>query len=120
MWHRSLTSRLPARPPACPPGAAPALPFVQPFYDAMHRALKPGGVVCTQAESQWYHLEIIKSLAAMCRSVFVGGTVQYGFTTIPTYPRYEAAAAARPGPGPQPQRSRGGAGRAGNAGACLA
>lgn len=34
-----------------------------------------------------YHLEIIKSLAAMCSEVFVGGGVQYGFTTIPTYPR---------------------------------
>lgn len=60
---------------------------LQPFYDAMYRALKPGGVVCTQAESQWYHLDIIKSLAAMCHSVFQGGSVQYGFTTIPTYPR---------------------------------
>jgi spermidine synthase len=46
----------------------------------------PGGIVCTQAESQWYHMEIIKSLAAMCKKVFVGGTVQYGYTTIPTYP----------------------------------
>ena len=53
----------------------------------MHRALKPGGVVCTQGESQWYHLEIIKSLAAMCKQVFTGGSVQYAYTTIPTYPR---------------------------------
>jgi spermidine synthase len=52
----------------------------------MHRALKPGGCVCTQAESLWYHIEIIKSLAAMCKEVFVGGSVQYAFTTIPTYP----------------------------------
>ncbi len=34
-----------------------------------------------------YHLEIIKSLAAMCSEVFQGGAVQYAFTTIPTYPR---------------------------------
>lgn len=68
-----------------PVGPAEVL-YQKPFYDAMYRALKPGGVVCTQAESQWYHLDIIKSLAAMCHSVFQGGSVQYGFTTIPTYP----------------------------------
>lgn len=68
-----------------PVGPAEVL-FQEPFFQFMHRALAPGGIVCTQAESQWYHLEIIKSLAAMCKKVFVGGTVQYGFTTIPTYP----------------------------------
>lgn len=59
---------------------------MQPFFEAMHRALKPGGIVCTQGESLWFHLDIIKGLAAMCHEVFVGGTVQYAFTTIPTYP----------------------------------
>jgi spermidine synthase len=68
-----------------PVGPAEVL-FQRPFFEYMHRALKPGGVVCTQAESLWYHIEIIKSLAAMCKDVFVGGTVQYAFTTIPTYP----------------------------------
>ncbi|EFN53284.1 hypothetical protein CHLNCDRAFT_26108 [Chlorella variabilis] len=68
-----------------PVGPAEVL-FQKPFFDAMHRALKPGGIVCTQAESLWYHLEIIKSLAAMCAEVFQGGAVQYAFTTIPTYP----------------------------------
>ncbi|KAL6766345.1 SPD1 [Auxenochlorella protothecoides x Auxenochlorella symbiontica] len=68
-----------------PVGPAEVL-FQQPFFEAMHRALKPGGVVCTQGESLWYHLDIIKGLAAMCHTVFVGGTVQYAFTTIPTYP----------------------------------
>ena len=41
-----------------------------------------------QGESLWLHLDIIKSLAAMCHEVFVGGTVQYAYTTIPTYPRW--------------------------------
>jgi spermidine synthase len=68
-----------------PVGPAEVL-FQQPFFEYMHRALKPGGCVCTQAESLWYHLDIIKSLAAMCKSVFVGGSLQYAFTTIPTYP----------------------------------
>ncbi|KAL4459059.1 hypothetical protein ABPG75_013924 [Micractinium tetrahymenae] len=68
-----------------PVGPAEVL-FQKPFFEAMHRALAPGGIVCTQAESLWYHLEIIKSLAAMCSEVFQGGAVQYAFTTIPTYP----------------------------------
>ena len=72
----------------------PALPCppLQPFFEAMHLALAPGGIVCTQAESLWYHLGIIKSLAAMCAEVFAGGAVQYAFTTIPTYPRWELPA----------------------------
>lgn len=71
-----------------PVGPAEVL-FQRPFFEAMYRALAPGGIVCTQAESLWYHLDIIKSLAAMCNDVFEvgkGGTVQYAFTTIPTYP----------------------------------
>jgi spermidine synthase len=41
----------------------------------------------SQAESLWLHLDIIKALAAMCHEVFAGGSVNYAFTTIPTYPR---------------------------------
>ena len=40
-----------------------------------------------QGESLWLHLPIIKELAAMCHEVFVGGSVTYAYTTIPTYPR---------------------------------
>mmetsp|Transcript_10139 Transcript_10139/g.30396 ORF Transcript_10139/g.30396 Transcript_10139/m.30396 type:complete len:315 (-) Transcript_10139:226-1170(-) len=68
-----------------PVGPAEVL-FEEPFFRAMHRALKPGGVVCTQAESLWLHLPIIKELASMCHRVFEGGSVQYAYTTIPTYP----------------------------------
>ena len=35
----------------------------------------------------WLHMDIIKELARMCHEVFTNGTVQYAFTTIPTYPR---------------------------------
>jgi spermidine synthase len=45
------------------------------------------GLVCAQAESLWLHLPIIKELASMCHEVFQGGSVQYAYTTIPTYPR---------------------------------
>ena len=77
---------------------APLTPFrtkhsyicVQPFFEALHRAVRPGGIVCTQAESLWLHLDIIKALAGMCRDVFVGGSISYAFTTIPTYPRWDS------------------------------
>lgn len=68
-----------------PVGPAEAL-FQAPFFKLMHLALKPGGVLSTQAESLWLHMDIIESLAKMCKEVFVGGTANYAFTTIPTYP----------------------------------
>ena len=68
-----------------PVGPAEVL-FQRPFFESMHRALKPGGVVSTQGESLWLHLELITEVAKMCKDVFVGGTVNYAYTTIPTYP----------------------------------
>ncbi|CAG9464283.1 unnamed protein product [Pedinophyceae sp. YPF-701] len=68
-----------------PVGPAEVL-YEKPFYESMYRALAPGGVVCTQAESLWLHMGIIKALASMCAEVYKGGAVSYGFTTIPTYP----------------------------------
>ena len=55
-----------------PVGPAAVL-FQRPFYEAVHRALRPGGVMCTQGESLWLHLDIIKEVAAECRKVFQGG-----------------------------------------------
>jgi len=68
-----------------PVGPAEVL-FEKPFFEALHSAVRPGGIVCTQAESLWLHLDIIKALAAMCKGVFAGGAVSYAYTTIPTYP----------------------------------
>lgn len=68
-----------------PVGPAAEL-FEQPFYATMHRALAPGGIVCTQAESLWLHLPLIKPLAEACKKTFAGGSVSYAYTTIPTYP----------------------------------
>jgi len=68
-----------------PVGPAAVL-FEREFFVKMHRALKPGGVVCTQGECIWLHAELIKDVLGMCKDVFEGGSVQYGFTTIPTYP----------------------------------
>jgi spermidine synthase len=68
-----------------PVGPAEAL-FQAPFFKLMHRALKPGGVLSTQAESLWLHMDIIESVAKMCKEIFVDGAVNYAYTTIPTYP----------------------------------
>lgn len=68
-----------------PVGPAEAL-FEAPFFKLLHRALKPGGVLSTQGESMWIHLDIIEAVARMCAGVFQGGAVNYAYTTIPTYP----------------------------------
>uniref|UniRef100_A0A7S1SKC8 spermidine synthase n=1 Tax=Tetraselmis chuii TaxID=63592 RepID=A0A7S1SKC8_9CHLO len=68
-----------------PVGPAEVL-FQRPFFELMHRALKPGGAICTQGESLWLHMPIIEEVAKMCKDIFKGGTVNYAYTTIPTYP----------------------------------
>ena len=69
-----------------PVGPASVL-FEKPFFEKIHKALKPGGVVCTQGECVWLHVDLIKDVLEMCKGIFAGGSVYYGFTTIPTYPR---------------------------------
>ncbi|KAL8534111.1 hypothetical protein ACS0TY_010213 [Phlomoides rotata] len=61
--------------------------FEKPFFESVARALRPGGVVCTQAESIWLHMHIIEDIVANCRQIFKG-SVNYAWTTVPTYPRY--------------------------------
>ncbi|XP_020678597.1 spermidine synthase 1 isoform X2 [Dendrobium catenatum] len=59
--------------------------FEKPFFESVARALRPGGVVCTQAESIWLHMHIIEAIVSNCRQVFKG-SVNYAWTTVPTYP----------------------------------
>ncbi|KAI4304959.1 hypothetical protein MLD38_040412 [Melastoma candidum] len=59
--------------------------FEKPFFESLAKALRPGGVICTQAESIWLHMHIIEDIAANCRQVFKG-SVNYAWTTVPTYP----------------------------------
>ena len=83
--------------------------FEKPFFEYMHRALRPGGCVCTQAESPWLHMPIIETLAGMCSDVFAGGSVQYAYTTIPTYPSGQIGfmvCSKRPGGGAAPLDAR--------------
>ncbi|KAL4574096.1 hypothetical protein LXL04_020919 [Taraxacum kok-saghyz] len=60
--------------------------FEKPFFQSVAKALRPGGVVCTQAESIWLHMHIIEDIVSNCRQVFKG-SVNYAWTTVPTYPR---------------------------------
>ncbi|KAL1804425.1 hypothetical protein DCAR_0936075 [Daucus carota subsp. sativus] len=59
--------------------------FEKPFFESVAKALRPGGVVCTQAESIWLHMHIIEDIVANCRHIFKG-SVNYAWTTVPTYP----------------------------------
>lgn len=66
-----------------PIGPASVL-FETPFYNAMHKSLREGGIVCTQGENIWLHLDIIKPLMDSIKETYT--TVEYAYTTIPTYP----------------------------------
>ena len=54
---------------------------LQPFFQDMHRALRPGGVICTQGECMWLHLDLIQQVAAMCSEV----RPRHGFHAQPSY-----------------------------------
>lgn len=60
--------------------------YKKPFYEAIHRALKPGGAVCSMGECMWLTIEFIREMTTMCSSVFVDGSVAYGYTCTPSYP----------------------------------
>jgi spermidine synthase len=66
-----------------PIGPASVL-FETPFYNSMYKALKEGGIVCTQGECMWLHLDLIKPLITSIGNTF--SSVEYAYTTIPTYP----------------------------------
>jgi spermidine synthase len=59
----------------------------KPFFETIARALKPGGVLCNQAESMWLHTHLIQDMLSICRETFKG-SVRYAWTSVPTYPRF--------------------------------
>eukprot|EP00183_Erythrolobus_madagascarensis_P000223 CAMPEP_0185847796 /NCGR_PEP_ID=MMETSP1354-20130828/2925_1 /TAXON_ID=708628 /ORGANISM="Erythrolobus madagascarensis, Strain CCMP3276" /LENGTH=292 /DNA_ID=CAMNT_0028548127 /DNA_START=133 /DNA_END=1011 /DNA_ORIENTATION=+ len=66
-----------------PVGPADVL-FKPPYFEKMNDALREGGVLCSQGECVWLHLELIKPMLTACRNIFP--QVDYAYTTIPTYP----------------------------------
>lgn len=67
-------------------GRAQAL-FERLFYKTLDWALRPGGVICTQAESLWLHMRIIKDIVGACRHSSKG-SINYAWTSVPTYLRW--------------------------------
>jgi len=66
-----------------PVGPAETL-FQSAFFVSMRDALAEDGIVCTQGECQWLHLDLISSVLATCRGIFAKAV--YSYTAIPTYP----------------------------------
>ncbi|CAK9310738.1 unnamed protein product [Citrullus colocynthis] len=64
----------------------PAQELVEkPFFEAIAKALKPGGVLCNMAESMWLHTHLIEDMISICREIFKG-SVHYAWGSVPTYP----------------------------------
>ncbi|XP_074349072.1 spermine synthase-like isoform X5 [Apium graveolens] len=55
------------------------------FFQATARALRPGGVLCSMAESMWLHTHLIEDMITACKESFKG-SVHYAWTSVPTYP----------------------------------
>jgi len=66
-----------------PDGPAECL-FQKPYFEVLFSALGEGGVITTQAENQWLHIDMIKQLKKDCKEVFP--VAEYAYTTVPTYP----------------------------------
>ena len=68
-----------------PVGPAEVL-FKPEFFQSMRDALAPQGVLATQGECMWLHLDLIRSVMQETRGIFSKPGVKYAYTTIPTYP----------------------------------
>lgn len=67
----------------------PSLPPPYSFFTQNHSPVLCLNIIANPtfpppAENQWLHLELIKTLKKSCKEVFP--TVEYAYTTIPTYP----------------------------------
>lgn len=58
--------------------------FETPFYQAMYHSLRDGGIVCTQGENVWLHLDLIKPLISNISNIY--NTVEFAYACCPTYP----------------------------------
>lgn len=66
-----------------PEGPAESL-FQKPYFELLKGALTEKGVITTQAESIWLHMDIISKLKKDCQQIFP--VAEYAYTSIPTYP----------------------------------
>lgn len=66
-----------------PVGPAMSL-FEKEYFELMRYSLREGGVICSQGECMWLHLELIKDIQTFCRQIFP--VVSYAYMPVPTYP----------------------------------
>ncbi|BFZ23876.1 hypothetical protein BsWGS_26915 [Bradybaena similaris] len=66
-----------------PVGPASSL-FEKQYYELMKKALRPNGIVCSQGECVWIHMDMIKGMLDFCETLYP--SVSYAYTAIPTYP----------------------------------
>jgi len=58
--------------------------FERPYYEKMKNSLNENGLLCSQGECIWLHLDIICSMKKFCEELYP--IVDYSYCTIPTYP----------------------------------
>lgn len=66
-----------------PVGPAETL-YTSDFYRNMSVCLRAGGIVCTQGECMWLHLDLIHKVMTDAKGLYP--TVDYGYSCVPTYP----------------------------------
>ncbi|CDW54444.1 spermidine synthase [Trichuris trichiura] len=54
------------------------------YYQKLKESLSEKGVIMTQAESIWLHMDLISQLVRICKTVFP--VTGYCYTLVPTYP----------------------------------
>jgi spermidine synthase len=68
-----------------PEGPASVL-FGEEFYGNVKGALRQGGIVCSQGESIWLHMDLIATMKSFLLHQIGFASVHYGMIYIPTYP----------------------------------
>lgn len=58
--------------------------FQRSYFELMKRALRSGGIVCSQADTFWGHLKNVTSMYNHCKKVF--GKAAYATSYVSTYP----------------------------------
>lgn len=58
--------------------------FQESYFDLIKHSLRPGGIVCSQADTIWGHMRNVLSIHKYCKAVFPNAV--YASTNVSTYP----------------------------------
>jgi len=58
--------------------------FQQSYFELMHEALKPGGIICSQAGTLWANIDNVAQTFKHCHHTF--RKVSFACAAVPTYP----------------------------------